>query len=643
MEQRSSPLRHRVLGAILAMSALAAVAQQVITQQAKLVAPDSESWDEFGNSVALSGDTALIGALGANSDVAVDAGAAYVFVRAGTTWPQQAKLTASDGSSSDDFGSSVAISGDTALIGAVFDTHAGGTQAGSAYVFVRDGENWTEQAKLLTLDPAATDFFGYRVALAGDTALVAKRHNAGGSFFFSSVYVFVRSGTNWIQQGELRAIDAASSDYFGDSVAVSGDTALVGAPGADPAGDNDAGAVYVFVRNGTSWTQQAKLTASDAAQQKMFGASVCLSGDSAIIGSPDGNGPGQPPGSAYVFVRDSLRWNQQAKLTATASATSDGFGRSVALTGDYAVVGAPGAWFAGESGSAYVFRRNNTHWLKKAELLGYDWGLYDPIGYSVTISGDYAIVGSFGDDIGSAIAAGSAYVFDVTSSPGTVIVASRQQEATGGAFLAFPLPHRTALSATINTTFDHSMSEAYCPDGVVTAYSGETGTEAWGVSSWSVVVNASCGALFGYAGATGTPFVLNNHYSGGGDPVHLYYDGHPGIDYKTTDQSPDGKIPVLAAADGEAHLGPALTFNSISIDHFSGYRTVYLHLSERYVAEGDHVKRGQIIGKSGDTGSPGAPHLHFEVRHSGVPVDPYGWQGSGSDPYGKAKNVWLWK
>ena len=218
-------------------------------QQAELTAPYATYEGMFGCSVALSGDTALVGANGT----------AYVFTRSGTTWSQQATLTDPNWSSGDEFGAPVALDGDTALVsspGQVVDGYYG---VGAVYVFTRSNTTWSLQATLAdpNWSPGATNHhFGYPLALSGDTALVGA--NGGPD-------VFTRSGTSWSQQAELSASDAAPGDDFGDSVALSGDTALVGDRNKTVGGQADIGAVYVFTRSGTSWSQQAELTDPDAA------------------------------------------------------------------------------------------------------------------------------------------------------------------------------------------------------------------------------------------------------------------------------------------------------------------------------------------------------------------------------------------
>jgi hypothetical protein len=246
--------------------------------------------------VALSGDIALIGAdydtVGANSSQ----GSAYVFTRSGTSWTQQAHLIASDGAAGDDFGTSVALSGDMVLVGAFWDDVGANADQGSAYVFTYSGSTWTQHAHLIASDGAAGDRFGTSVALSGDTALIsAPADDVGANVDQGSAYVFTHSGSTWTQQAQLTATDGAAGYNFGQaSVALSGDTALVGVP--------RKGSAYVFARSGTSWSQQAQLTASDGTGFKFFGYMVALSGATALIGAPaDDVGANVYQGSAYFY------------------------------------------------------------------------------------------------------------------------------------------------------------------------------------------------------------------------------------------------------------------------------------------------------------------------------------------------------
>jgi uncharacterized repeat protein (TIGR01451 family) len=334
------------------------------SQQAQLSASDGAEYDRFGWSVALSGDTALVGAFYDDMGTHTNQGSAYIFVRSGTNWTQQVKLTASDGAAQDYFGYSVALSGDTALVGAFVDHVGANTDQGSAYIFVRSGMTWTQQAQLTASDGAESDYFGNSVALSGDTALVgAYCDDVGVNSDQGSAYVFIRSEGTWTQQAQLTASDGEAGDYFGTSVALSRDTALVGAYYDDVAGNGDQGSAYVFVRSGTTWIQQAQLTASGGGEYDWFGWSVALSGDTALVGAHYHDlGANTDQGSAYVFVRGGTSWTQQAQLTASDGADSDCFGHSVALSRDTALVGADQDNVAAntQQGSAYFYHTYRT-------------------------------------------------------------------------------------------------------------------------------------------------------------------------------------------------------------------------------------------------------------------------------------------
>jgi hypothetical protein len=351
----------------------------------KLLASDGGDGDFFGVSVSISGDYAIIGAFG--DDLR---GSAYVFVRSGSSWLQEAKLVASDSSMDDMFGYSVSISGDYAIIGAFGDD-----SRGSAYIFVRSGSSWLQEAKLVASDGGDGDFFGFSVSISGDYAIIGAEYDDLGR---GSAYVFVRSGSSWLQEAKLVASDGSVEDFFGVSVSISGDYAIIGALGDDSA----SGSAYVFVRSGSSWSQEAKLVASDSSMDDMFGYSVSICGDCAISGAPQVD---SSRGSAYVFMRSGTSWLEVAKLVASDGVGNDYFGCSVSISGDYAIIGAKNDDLY--CGSAYVFVRSGSSWSQEAKFVASDSSREDIFGYSVSICGDYAISGACNDDSGR----GSAYVF----------------------------------------------------------------------------------------------------------------------------------------------------------------------------------------------------------------------------------------
>ena len=325
-------------------------------EQAKLTASDAAEADSFGGSVSLNGDRALVGAQLGDDDPDTDTGAAYVFVRTGAVWTEEAKLTAGEPSvdPADQLGRSVSLDGDTALVGAPLDDDRG-LDSGSAYIFVRSGGVWTEQAKLTASDAAGRDRFGNSVSLDGDTALVGAPADDDAGTDSGSAYLFVRSGGVWTEQAKLTAGDAAAGDSFGASVSLDGDTALVGAE-ADADAGRESGSAYIFVRSGAVWTEQAKLTVSDAARLDRFGSSVSLDSDTALVGAYRDDDAGSNSGSAYIFVRSAGVWTEQAKLAASDGAADDLFAFSVSLDADTVLVGAFWHDDAGpNSGSAYIY------------------------------------------------------------------------------------------------------------------------------------------------------------------------------------------------------------------------------------------------------------------------------------------------
>lgn len=385
----------------------------LISSDTKLVANDGEPADRFGWTVDIDGDTAIVGAWGDDLTFGTNAGSAYIFVRNGTTWTQQAKLVSSDIAAGDDFGASVAIDGDTAIVGADTDSTAG-TRTGSAYIFVRSGTTWTEQAELFASDSAPDHGFGVAVDIDGDIAVVSTPSDDTAGMDAGSAYVFVRNGTEWEQQAELFAGDTIPGDRFGWSVAIDGETIIVGAVGNFNESLSRGGSAYIFVRGDTGWIQQGKLTASDGGPVDRYGVSVDVDGGTAIIGSYGNDTTvGTDAGAAYIFVRSGASWSLQSKLTASDAAPSDWLGISVAIDRNTAIVGAfgedTGSVF---SGAAYVFVRSGISWSEQAKLTASDAASGDWFGFSVAIDGDTALVGGSDYDNG---APGSAYLYKFSS------------------------------------------------------------------------------------------------------------------------------------------------------------------------------------------------------------------------------------
>ena len=370
----------------------------------KLTYPGAKT-DFFGCAVAVDGDTAFIGAPGSNSYN----GSVYVFTRTGTTWTQQQILTASDSGVVDCFGVRIALQEDTALIGA--DDEVSWDSSGAVYVFTRTGTTWTQQQKLTPSDGAAGDLFSVSTALNGDTALIGAPWDDDNGNVSGSAYIFTRSGTTWTQQAKLLEPDGAAGHYFGLYASLDGDTALIGR-WVDGYSTNDTGSAYVFTRTGITWTQQAELLGSDSAPGDSFGASVSLVGDTALVGAPNDDDNGDYSGSVFVFTRTGTTWTQQAKLLASDGTHWAWFGCHLSLDGDTALIGAADDYkpHGAGSGSAYIFTRIGTIWTQQQKLIASDGKLQDNFGWPVCLDGNTAFIAAWYDTLVGANS-GSVYVF----------------------------------------------------------------------------------------------------------------------------------------------------------------------------------------------------------------------------------------
>ena len=419
-----------------------------IAQQAYLKASNTGADDHFGSAVAIDGDTLVVGAPNEDSgssgvngnqsdNSGNDVGTVYVFVRSGGIWTQQAYLKASNPDDLDTFGTSVAISGNTIVVGAQGeDSNATGVngnqsddsvaQAGAAYVFVRSGTTWTQQAYL---KPSTTGFnnFGNTVAIDGDTiAIGAEGEDSAstgingsevgtGAASSGAVYVFTRSGTTWSQQAYIKSSNSQSGDQFGNRVALSHDTLAVGAVGEDSAatgiggnqGDNSAsgsGAVYVFTRSGNTWSQQAYVKASNSAANSSFGGSLSLDSNTLAVGTDNAS-------TAYVFTRSGGVWTQEALLQGANTENGDQFGISVAVHGDTLAVGASGEDSAAtgingdgtnnsasSSGALYVFTRSGTTWTQRDYVKGSNGEAGDSFGSAIAANNGTIVSGAYLED-----------------------------------------------------------------------------------------------------------------------------------------------------------------------------------------------------------------------------------------------------
>ncbi len=395
-----------------------AASAQNVQEVGKLLASDAGANGFIGGAVALSGNTAVVG--GGSSG---QSESAYVFVKdAAGVWTEQQKLTASDGVLDDHFGVSVAIDGDTVVIGAdrVDDPDGGCTgscpDTGAAYVFVRDAFGvWTEQQKLTAGDSSNQDYFGVAVAIDGDNAVIGARGDDDNGSISGAAYVFQRTGGLWAEQQKLAASDGAAGDTFGWAVAIEGSTAIVGARGDDDNGSS-SGSSYVFADIGGLWVQQQKLTASTGYAGNLFGSSISMSGNTAVIGAPnhdvvDGT---SGRGAAFVFLRSGSLWFEQQTVSASDGTANDRFGESVSVSGGVILAGAPNDAVNGyASGSAYVYILSGNSWLQFQKLSASDGMGADYFGGAVSVSGNVGIVGARSDDdVLLGFNVGSVYVFE---------------------------------------------------------------------------------------------------------------------------------------------------------------------------------------------------------------------------------------
>ncbi|WP_428266632.1 cadherin-like beta sandwich domain-containing protein [Haliangium sp.] len=462
-----------------------------VVQTTYAKASNSGASDIFGYSVAVSGDTLAVGAWGEaslavgvdgdqNDDTAEYSGAVYVFRWSGTNWTQEAYLKASNTDSLDEFGYSVALSGDALAVGAPSEASAttsidgdqtddSASASGAVYVFRRSGTDWVQEAYLKASNTGTGDEFGTSIALSGDTLAVgapgedsATTGVDGGQDDSApesgAVYVFRRSETAWAQEAYLKASNTGNSDEFGTSVALSGDALAVGAPGEASAatvidGDqeddaaNGSGAVYVFRRSGTNWAQEAYVKASNTGASDGFGTSVALSGDALAVGAPgeasaatgtDGGDQADDTaassGAVYVFRRGDTNWTQEAYLKAFNTDAGDEFGGSVAVSGDFLAVGASKEDSAAvgidgdetsnaesSSGAVYLFQRNETSWAQEAYIKASNTEALDEFGSSVTLSSGILAIGAIRED-GSATGIDGDQTDDSAADSGAVYI-----------------------------------------------------------------------------------------------------------------------------------------------------------------------------------------------------------------------------
>lgn len=371
-------------------------APQAWSEQAKLFNEVGVAGGQFGFGTALHGDTALVSEIDISFFLP---GTVHVFKRSGTEWTQQGTIVPAERFEGDGFGTALAIDGDTLVVGGVSPT------VGRAYVFVLSGDTWVEQAELVPDDGPGGEFYGASVAVNGDTAIVGYLGYDQGH---GTAYVFHRSGGVWTQQQQLFP-DTGTADFFGRA-ALDGDTALIGAAFANGGSSSPQGDVYVFDRSGTTWTQTTKLAHPVGGATDLFGQSVALQGDTAVVGA---SGLDDYTGAVYVYVRSGGAWPLQATLTADDAVAGVNFGQPVSVDGDTVVAGAPYMTIDSQfQGAAYVFRRSGTAWTQVDRLSASDAAREDIFGWTGLAQDKGTIlIGAAYADVDETVDAGAAYVF----------------------------------------------------------------------------------------------------------------------------------------------------------------------------------------------------------------------------------------
>jgi len=415
-------------GVLLMASALAVTPCRAAEQP--LIPADIADDDWFGEDVGISGDTIIVGAP-YDDDLGGSSGSAYVFTLSAGVWSEHQKLVASDGESADWFGETVAIDGAWAVVGTTREDQ-GGASAGAAYVFHDVGGTWIEYTKLVAADAQSYDHFGSAVAISGDTIVVGAPDSDDAGEKTGSAYVFHLDGGIWTEQAKLLAGDMSSQDTFGSAVAISDDTVAVGAPLDDDACDPpdsmcQSGSAYVFTRSGWAWSQAAKLVASDDEERDYFGFAVAVDGNLALIGARWEDDAASNAGAVYVYSRSGGAWAEVQKLTASDGDVEDRFGDAVALFGRHAIVAAPLEDEANNAaGAVYTFARGSS-WVEVGKEPSND-GAHNEFGEALDGDGFWVVIGCHYHDYG----AGAAYAYHLGDLDPEILFADDFADGTTG-------------------------------------------------------------------------------------------------------------------------------------------------------------------------------------------------------------------
>lgn len=464
------------------------------SQTDKLTANVAAANDYFGFSVSLSGERALIGAYG-NDTNATGSGAAYIFDNNAGNWSQSEKLTAIDWQQGARFGWSVSLRGDRVLIGAYFDNQSG-TSSGSVYVFEKPASIWSQTAKLTAADGSSGDNFGYSVSLDSfDRLFVGAKGEDENGLNAGAAYVFETTGTgqsSWLEKHKVIASNPNTNDKYGYAVSISGNHAIVGAYLSDDYGI-DSGSAFIYYFDGNIWLNLAKLYAPDRKAGQRFGNSVSIENNRAVVGAYYDDANGSSSGAIYVFDFYFGYWRLTNKLLANDGSTNDFFGNSVSLSGNRILVSAHADDdVATNTGSAYIFEFNGLWWSQTAKLKANDPQAYDYFAKSVSLYGDRALIGAhFDDDDGSK--SGSAYVFDKVGnswSQTTKLTASDAQASDEFGLSVSLSNNRALIGAHLEDANGTDSGSAY-----VYEYNGAT----WSESEKLMASDGVASDYFGYS------------------------------------------------------------------------------------------------------------------------------------------------
>jgi len=394
---------------------IAAAANAQPTQLAKLYAADNGVADQFGFAVAIDDGIAVVGAP-RDRDAGLFSGSAYIFRDTGGTWVQEAKIVADDAAASDTFGSSVAISDGTVVVGSPGDDDAG-LSSGSAYIFREIDGQWQQIDKLVASGARQNDSFGLSVAIDGDAIVVGAPFDSSIGNLAGAVVVYQEIGGVWLETDELFASDAGASDRFGTSVSLADDLAIVGAINGDADPVSNSGAAYIFRQIDGQWEELTKITSDDAALGDSFGTSVAIDGDLAVIGADGNDDAGSFSGSAYIFQDTNGGWTQVTKILSDDLGSNDQFGNAVAVDERIVVVGARAndALGLNASGAAYVFRESGGVWGQDSKFTPDDLDANDQFGVSISLAGGTLVSGAIAGDSPTTDGTGAGYVFSLGS------------------------------------------------------------------------------------------------------------------------------------------------------------------------------------------------------------------------------------